>query len=62
VLSLWITEGEVVYDGEVRVTLEVEPGNIYRSGKMPDSRFGIVHFPQCWRVPQALSSSISSVT
>lgn len=52
-LSLWITEGggQTVYDGDVRVMLDVEPGNIYRSGQMPDSRFGIVRFPQQWKAP-----------
>lgn len=53
-LSLWITHlgGQPVYDGDVRVILEVEPGNIYRSGRMPEGRFGIVYFPLRWSVPQ----------
>jgi len=54
-LSLWITEppGTPVFDGDVRALLEVEPANIYPSGKKPDSRTGIVYFPQKWRVPPA---------
>ncbi len=52
-LSLWITElgGNPVYDGDARVTLEVEPANIYASGRMPASRHGIAFFPQRWIVP-----------
>jgi lipopolysaccharide transport system ATP-binding protein len=50
-LSLWITEqgGTPVYDGDVRATLEVEPANIYASGRRPTSGQGIVFFPQRWR-------------
>jgi lipopolysaccharide transport system ATP-binding protein len=53
-LSLWITElgGTPVYDGDVRAMLEIEAANVYRSGRMPDSRFGIVYFPLRWSVPQ----------
>lgn len=61
VLSLWITDKELTYDGDVRIMLDVEPGNIYRSGKMPESKWGIVHFPQRWSVPQTLSPPMSSV-
>ena len=52
-LSLWITEqgGTPVYDGDVRVKLEVEPANIYASGRRPTSGQGIVFFPQRWRLP-----------
>ena len=52
-LSLWITdpEGKPVYDGDVRAVLEVEPANLFQSGRTPDSRMGIVYFPQRWRVP-----------
>jgi lipopolysaccharide transport system ATP-binding protein len=54
-LSLWITDptGQPVYDGDVRAALDVDPANIYRSGRKPDSRQGIVYFPQRWRVPEA---------
>jgi hypothetical protein len=52
-LSLWITDraGQLVYDGDVRTVLEVEPTNVYRSGRMPSNRQGIVYFPQRWRLP-----------
>jgi lipopolysaccharide transport system ATP-binding protein len=52
-ISLWITElgGGSVYDGDVRTVLEVEPANIYASGRTPTSRHGIAFFPQRWRVP-----------
>jgi lipopolysaccharide transport system ATP-binding protein len=52
-LSLWITDepGSHVYDGDARTLLEVEPANIYASGWTPNSRQGIVFFPQRWSVP-----------
>lgn len=52
--SLWITapSGSPVYDGDVRASLEVEVTDVYRSGRMLDSRFGVVYFPQRWRVTQ----------
>jgi lipopolysaccharide transport system ATP-binding protein len=52
-LSLWITaeSGTPVYDGDVRVALDVEPADIFQSGRMPDSRYGLVFFPQRWIVP-----------
>ena len=54
-LSLWITGhwGKPVYDGDVRVSLEVEVKDVYGAGQMLDSRFGLVYFPQRWRVEQA---------
>jgi len=54
-LSLWITGhwGKPVYDGDVRVSLEVEVKDVYGAGQMLDSRFGLVYFPQRWRVGQA---------
>ena len=53
-LSLWITGsgGKPVYDGDVRAPLEVEVADVYRSGRILDSRFGLVYFPQRWRVGQ----------
>jgi hypothetical protein len=33
---------------ENRVTLDVEVANIYNSGKIIDSRHGIMFFPQRW--------------
>jgi len=52
-LSLWITElgGTPIYDGDVRAVLEVEPANIYPSGRTPTSRQGIAFFPQKWIAP-----------
>jgi lipopolysaccharide transport system ATP-binding protein len=51
--SLWITApgGKPVYDGDVRASLEVEVTDVYKSGRMLDSNFGIVYFPQRWIVP-----------
>lgn len=53
-LSLWITgsTGKPIYDGDVRVSLEVEVKDVYGAGRMLDSRFGLVYFPQRWRVVQ----------
>jgi len=52
--SLWITGqgGKPVYDGDVRASLDVEVADVYRSGRMLDSRYGLVYFPQRWRVVQ----------
>jgi lipopolysaccharide transport system ATP-binding protein len=54
-LSLWITgqPSKIVYDGDVRASLEVEVADVYKSGRMLDSRYGLVYFPQRWRVKQA---------
>jgi len=52
--SLWITDAAglmVIYDGDARILLNVEPANIYASGWTPTSRQGIVYFPQCWSAP-----------
>jgi lipopolysaccharide transport system ATP-binding protein len=53
--SLWITgpEGKPVYDGDVRASLEVDVADVYRSGRMLNSSYGLVYFPQRWRVTQA---------
>jgi lipopolysaccharide transport system ATP-binding protein len=51
-LSLWVTDIEgKPYDGDARAVLEVEPANLFQSGRTPDSRMGIVYFPQRWRIP-----------
>jgi lipopolysaccharide transport system ATP-binding protein len=53
-LSLWITGptgGKPVYDGDVRALLEIDVADVYNSGRMLDSRFGLVYFPQRWIVP-----------
>jgi lipopolysaccharide transport system ATP-binding protein len=49
-LSLWITGiGNVVHDGvENSAVLEVEVADVYRSGRVIDSRYGLVFFPQRW--------------
>ncbi|MGB7218696.1 MAG: ABC transporter ATP-binding protein [Vicinamibacterales bacterium] len=52
-LSLWILGSGAtrVYDClEHAAHLDVEPGNIYRSGRVIDSRYGIVYFPQTWHL------------
>jgi lipopolysaccharide transport system ATP-binding protein len=52
-LSLWITSasGAPTFDGDVRTMLDVEVSDIYGSGKALDSRYGIVYFPQRWKLP-----------
>jgi lipopolysaccharide transport system ATP-binding protein len=56
--SLWITEGGAsnpVYDNvEHCAQLDVELSNIYSSGRLLDSRSGIVYFPQRWQIPEPL--------
>jgi len=61
-LSLWILGGgSKVYDGlEHSVRLEVEPGNIYGSGKVTDSRYGIMYFPQSWDLNPPRSAEASA--
>ena len=51
-LSLWITgPGNVVYDGvEHCAVLEVEVSDVYNSGKVLSSRYGLLYFPQIWSV------------
>lgn len=58
-LSLWATAvgGLPVYDGDVRAELTVEVANIYPGGRELDKRYGIVYFPQRWRIPQLESVS-----
>jgi lipopolysaccharide transport system ATP-binding protein len=53
--SLWITGqgGKPVYDGDVRASLDIEVADVYRSGRVLDSRYGLVYFPQRWKVMQA---------
>jgi lipopolysaccharide transport system ATP-binding protein len=52
VLSLWITgSGGVVHDIiDNSAVIDVEAADIYGSGRVPDSRFGIVHLPQSWSI------------
>jgi lipopolysaccharide transport system ATP-binding protein len=61
-MSLWITDhtGQIVYDGDLRSVLQVEPANVYHSGHLPDSRQGIVYFPQRWKIPSqpAIASAL----
>jgi lipopolysaccharide transport system ATP-binding protein len=56
-LSLWITgaDGEPVHDGDARVTLKVEPADVFRSGRLPHSRQGIMFFPQQWTPPVSVA-------
>jgi lipopolysaccharide transport system ATP-binding protein len=57
-LSLWVTDssGGVVYDGDARAILEVEPAAIFASGRLPESRQGLVFFPQTWDQPVSTGS------
>ena len=50
--SLWIADDRnaVIYDGDVRTVLEVEPANIYPNGWTPTSRYGIVYFQERWSI------------
>ncbi|MGB2589052.1 MAG: ABC transporter ATP-binding protein [Candidatus Acidiferrum sp.] len=59
--SLWLTgDGGHVFDGiEHCVKLEVESANIYNSGHSLDSRFGIVFFPQRWRLEGTRMEKVS---
>ena len=40
-----------VWDGDVRVFLDVEPSGAYGTARRLSSRFGVVYFPQRWHVP-----------
>jgi lipopolysaccharide transport system ATP-binding protein len=53
-LSLWATapSGTPVYDGDVRALMEVAETDVYKSGYMVNSRFGLVYFPQHWKIPK----------
>ena len=61
-LSLWLTGLDgVVHDVlEHGITLEVEIANVFGSGKMIDSRFGVVYFPQRWNL-SGLSGEVMQV-
>jgi lipopolysaccharide transport system ATP-binding protein len=52
--SLWLSGAggsTMVHDCLEHCTrLDIEPGNIYRSGKIIDGRYGIVYFPQRWNL------------
>ena len=50
--SLWLTgAGSPLYDNvENCALLDLEQSNIYSSGKIIDTRFGIVYFPQKWKL------------
>ena len=50
--SLWLTGrgGKPVYDGDVRVALEIGVADVYGAGRELDGRLGVVYFPQRWRV------------
>jgi lipopolysaccharide transport system ATP-binding protein len=53
VISLWLTDpdGVKVYDNiENAMTLEVEMGNVYQSGRVVDGKYGILYFPQRWNL------------
>ncbi len=58
-LSLWVSsqDGSPVYDGDVRATLEVDPSDVYGSGRGPDSRWGVVYFPQRWSLSGLLGET-----
>jgi homopolymeric O-antigen transport system ATP-binding protein len=52
VLSLWITgSGGAVHDIiDNSAVIDVEAADLYGSGRVPDSRFGIVYLPQSWSI------------
>ena len=51
--SLWIADigNTQIYDGDARAVLEVEPSNLFASGRTPHSGMGIAYFSQRWRFP-----------
>ena len=57
--SLWITApgGKPVYDGDIRASLDVNVNDVYKSGRLLDSRHGLVYFPQRWRLAQTENTS-----
>jgi lipopolysaccharide transport system ATP-binding protein len=63
-VSLWITGagGKPVYDGDVRAELEVEAADVYRSGRMLSSRYGLVYFPQRWKYTKPSAHEPQAVT
>lgn len=58
--SLWITApgGKPVYDGDIRASIEVNVNDVYKSGRLLDSRHGLVYFPQRWRLTQTENPSV----
>src|SRR5882672_11318005 len=60
--SLWITgAASPVHDNiEYCAQLEVDLSNVYSSGRMLDSRSGIVFFPQRWKVNESVLAGASS--
>jgi lipopolysaccharide transport system ATP-binding protein len=54
-IALWITGagGRPVYDGDVRTALDIEEADVYRSGRMLNSKLGLVYFPQRWKIQAA---------
>ena len=54
-LALWITApgGKPIYDGDVQASLEIDPTDVYKSGRLVDSKLGLVYFPQRWNVSKA---------
>ena len=50
--SFWVTSetGTPVYDGDVRSILDIEAADVYGSGRVPESRHGVMYFPQKWRL------------
>jgi hypothetical protein len=53
-ISLWLTgPGNMIFDGmELCARLDIEDGNVYRSSRRIDARYGIVFFPQRWDLSQ----------
>jgi homopolymeric O-antigen transport system ATP-binding protein len=58
-LSLFITSGASPLHDHIEhcAQLEIELANVYSSGRMLDSRFGIVYFPQHWKVPELVGAT-----
>lgn len=55
VFSLWITGDDgIVFDGIEHATmLNVEVSDVYHCGRVLESRWGVVYFPQKWRIAKA---------
>lgn len=61
--SLWLTgEDQKVHDKiESGLALEIEVSDVYNCGRVLESRWGIIYFPQRWRIPALARPSDSQL-
>ena len=59
-LSLWVAseEGSPIFDGDVRAMLDVDPSDVYGSGRAIDSRWGVMYFPQRWSLDGLVGETV----